>query len=80
MRLTDYSVYLSVLTHCTCDKHNTLCLAPVGLRFQSDRFSAVEGASAEVCIVATNNGDQDVTVSGLIVGPGKTDDQANVYM
>ena len=53
----------------------------MGLRFQSDRFSAVEGASAEVCIVATNNGDQDVTVSGSITGPGKTDDdQANVYV
>ena len=51
--------------------HNTLCLAPVVLRFQSDRFSAVEGASAEVCIMATNNGNQDITVSGQIIGPGK---------
>ena len=31
----------------------------------------MEGASADVCIVAINNGDQDVTVSGQIVGPGK---------
>ena len=54
-------------------------LAPVGLRFQSDRVSAVEGASADLCIVATNNGDQDVTVSGLIVGPGEMITQVCVH-
>ena len=31
----------------------------------------MEGTSVDVCIVATNNGDQNITVSGQIVGPGK---------